>query len=123
MLVSTNFPRPVRARSVSALRMPTTATRAPNGTASTKSGGGGTVPGRLDPEDVSAQVGEHPGAERTGLEVGEIEHPQRCERPALRIVVGHVVRTSTSAPRAAGYACQRSGVSSMKHTISSTPRN
>ncbi len=41
--VSTNAPFPVRSRSVRAARIPITAINEPKGTASTKSGVGGTV--------------------------------------------------------------------------------
>ena len=41
-------------------------------------------PGRLDPQHVGAEVGEHAGAVRTRLQAGQVEDPQVRQRP-----VGH----------------------------------
>ena len=36
-------------------------------------------PGRLDPDDLGAVVGEHPGAERPGDTVGQLQYPDTVE--------------------------------------------
>ena len=83
-----------------------------------------TGPGLLDPQHVGAEVGEHAGAVGARLQ----RAPGRGPAGGTAARRSRVDRCGRPAPRrrrraTAGYACQRVGVSSMRHTISSRPRN